>query len=68
MALQQSKKNSHKNPKHFRTFIFPTFSSFRVSDFLNPLTANVPHHTETSQFICRANQLTGFYMMGNIGR
>ena len=21
------------------------------------------HHIETSQFICRANQLTGFYMM-----
>ena len=26
------------------------------------------HHIETSQLICRANQLTGFYMMGNIGR
>ena len=35
---------------------------------LNPLTTNVPHHIETSQFICNANQLTGFYMMGNIDR
>ena len=41
-------------------------SSF-VSLF-NPLTTNVPHHIETSQLICRANQLTSFYMMGNIGR
>ena len=29
----------------------------------NPLTTNVPHHIETSQLICSANQLTGFYMM-----
>ena len=28
---------------------------------------NVPHHLETSQLICNANRLTGFYMMGNIG-
>ena len=35
---------------------------------LNPLTTSVPHHIETSQFIRRENQLTDFYMMGNIGR
>ena len=35
---------------------------------LNLLTTNVPHHTETSKLICNANQLTGFYMMCNIGR
>ena len=34
---------------------------------INPLTTNVPHHIETSQLICIENQLTGFYMMGNIG-
>ena len=34
----------------------------------NPLTTNVPHHRETSQLISNANLLTGFYMMGNIGR
>ena len=28
---------------------------------------NVPHHIETSQLICIANQLTGFCRMGNIG-
>ena len=28
---------------------------------------NVPHHIEISQLICNANQLTGVYMMGNIG-
>ena len=36
--------------------------------YLNPLTANVPHHTETSQLIYNANQLTGFNMMENNGR
>ena len=29
---------------------------------------NALHHIQTSQLICTANQLTGFYMMGNIGR
>ena len=29
----------------------------------NPLRTSVPHHIETSQLICNANQLTGFYMM-----
>ena len=33
-----------------------------------PLTTNDPYHIETSQLICIENQLTGFYMMGNIGR
>ena len=35
---------------------------------INPLTINVPQHIETSQLICLANQLTGFYIMENIGR
>ena len=35
---------------------------------INSLTTNVPHHTETIQLICIANQWTGFYMMGRIGR
>ena len=34
---------------------------------INQLTTNVPHHIETSQLPCSANQLTGFYMIGNIG-
>ena len=33
---------------------------------LNPLTINVPNHIETSQLICSANQLTGFYIIVNI--
>ena len=28
---------------------------------------SVPHFIETIQLICNANQVTGFYMMGNIG-
>ena len=43
-----------------------TSGQYKVS-YLNPLTTNVPNHIETSQLICIANQLTGFYMMGNIG-
>ena len=34
----------------------------------HPLTISVPHQKETSQFICSANKLTGFYMMANTGR
>ena len=34
---------------------------------VNLLTTSVPHYKETNQSINRANQLTGFYMMGNIG-
>ena len=40
---------------------------FIINVELNPLTANVPHHVETSQVICNASQLTGFYVMGNSG-
>ena len=43
-------------------FHYATFESF------NPLTTNVPHYIETSQLVSIANQLTGFYMIGNIGR
>ena len=35
---------------------------------LNLLTANGPWHIETTQVLCSADQLTGFYMIGNIGR
>ena len=34
--------------------------------FLKPLMTNGPHHIETSQLICSANQFTGLYMMGKI--
>ena len=43
--------------------------SFLIFDrwkYFNPLTANVFCLIETSQLICIANQLTGFYMTGNI--
>ena len=43
-----------------------SFTDTRCYRF-NRLT-NVPHHIETSQMICNAFQLTGFYMIGNIGR
>ena len=34
---------------------------------INSSTTNVPHNIEMSQLICIANQLAGFFMMGNIG-
>ena len=52
---------------HFLALITFIFSGFNPLP-LNPLTTSVPHHIETSQLICRANQLTGFYMMGSTGR
>ena len=39
-----------------------------IYNIVNPLATNVAHHIESSQLICTANQLTGFYMTGNIGR
>ena len=39
----------------------------RIAMF-DPLMINVPHHIETSPLICIANQLTSFFLMGNIGR
>ena len=39
-----------------------------VLEIHKAFTTNVPNHIETSQLIYIANQLTGFYMMGNIGR
>ena len=51
-------------------FFYTCFLALNHSDLdsFNPLTANVPHHIEASQLICIAVQLTGFHMMGNIGR
>ena len=34
--------------------------------FINLLMTKCSHHIETSQLICRANQLTGFFMMGTL--
>lgn len=33
----------------------------------NPLTTSVPHHMETSQLLYMETELTGFFMMGEIG-
>ena len=41
---------------------------FTCLHLLNLLTTNLPKHIETTQLIWNANQLTGFYMMGDIGR
>ena len=47
---------------HFKKFWKKSFIS------IEPFTTNVPHHIKTSQLIFIANHLTGFYMIGNIGR
>ena len=43
-------------------------ANVQIKGLINPLTTNVPHHIESSLLIYFANQLSGFYMMGNIGR
>ena len=43
-------------------------SYVEIKNYLNTLTTNAPQHIETSQLICNVNQLTGFYMIGNIVR
>ena len=42
---------------------------FKISTQQQPISSfndQSSHHIETSQFICSANQLTGFYMMGTL--
>ena len=46
-------------------FVSERYSS-EVIVLFNSSTTNVPHHIETSQLICIANQLIGFYRMGKI--
>ena len=56
--------------EHLRVFPFYTHLCLKGNIGLktvNLLMTNVPHLIETSQLICIANQLIGFYMMGNIG-
>ena len=54
-------------PKHFRDNInlqgIDIWQNILV--LIKPLTVSIPHYIETSLLICIANQLVGFYMMGN---
>ena len=56
------------NKKSWITMIQGVQKETSGMKWVNPLTNNVSHHIETSQLICNANQLTGFYMTGTIGR
>ena len=49
-------------------FFFSMLSPKIVIRMIKPLITNVPHRIETSQVICSANQLTGFYVTGKIDR
>ena len=56
---------SWRGSKSFETKSF--IKNLFVSSYcrsINLLTTNVPHHTETSQLNCNANQWTGFFMIG----
>ena len=46
----------------------PELQSLIETVRLNLLITNVPWHKETTQLLCSADQLTGFYMIGNNGR
>ena len=55
-------------PSHEEIIIPSKSAAILNFSFFNLLTTSVSHIIETSQLICRANQLTGFYIMGNICR
>ena len=57
-------------PKAISDFLFSDAVKLKKKNYhnLNPLKTTISHYIETSQLICTVNQLTGFYMMGNIGR
>ena len=42
------------------------FTSLEIINLINSLKRQSYRHIETSQLICRANQLTGFYMMATL--
>ena len=65
---------------HFRNSVPHILSPALITDYvmsylvsylaffnvLNLLSTNVPHQIETSQLICRANQLTDLYIVGTL--
>ena len=57
-----------KIPKEEEPNLRGTIQREFMSILVTSLTTNVPIHIETSQLIYVANQLTGFYMEGKIGR
>ena len=50
-----------------QAIIYQCIFNFHDCTF-HPLRTNVPHHKETTQLICNGNELTSFYIMGNIAR
>ena len=59
--------------EHYKEIFTLFFKAFQrgVKKYVkkkNPLMTNVPHHIGISQLICIADQVTGFYMMGNTDR
>ena len=54
--------------RFFKLYKWYKIAQSIIYNIVNPLATNVAHHIESSQLICTANQLTGFYMTGNIGR
>ena len=52
---------SKKTVTFSRNFYTKVLKYLRLKKF--PEQCQCSHHIETSQLICRANQLTGFYMM-----
>ena len=69
-AVQLINKSTRNSCRcNISTVSSPYFVSVYLSiRKVTTLTTNAPHHTETSQLICNANQLTGFYIKGKIGR
>ena len=64
----QNKKNSLSVPQmtHFEKLLLcgkQNVKIIKTVKLINSFTNSVLDHIETSQLICRANQLTGFYVI-----
>ena len=55
-----------KKLKLYRKLVPETVRNIHIIIYISPLNASVCCHIETSQLICCANQLTGFYMRATL--
>ena len=66
-SVLNDRKNTKctKTPKKNYSSSFPISAAKALYD-IKPFNGQCSHYIETSQLICIANQLTGFYMMGTL--
>ena len=61
---RKTKENGYqtKQIEEKLNFIIRQLTQYFSRFYVNPFNGQCPSHIETSQLICRANQLTGFYV------